>query len=839
MIKNIEISTIIRKRALPIAVAMSAASFSFAQEKLNISGQVTNQNNQGVAYASVSFHHKTDSSVRDAILTDENGKYSISLPSGEYSISIEAIDYKKYITQRAFSLQSTNGNFKIQKEESATLSSTKNIEGVTIVASSNKAYKVELDKKVYDPSTDVLSKGGNLQDVLSNVPSVDVDIDGTVSMRGNSNVTFLINGKPSALLGIDSGSNALQAIPADQIERIEVITNPSSKFEASGTAGILNIILKKSKSKGFNGSVEGALGYLPMSRLNTNLSWKQGNFIWYLNGGGGQSRREHTRENNTRYFDAHNITTSTLNQTTDNRNDGKNYNLNTGFTFDITDKTSINLSGLLRHMNNEGRDSVDYEKLASLSSSYSNRLSLSNGKGTSMQGDFGIDHKFNTKGHNLSASFSIQKNENEDKNNIKETVNSAFVSRNLVDQNTTNRTLLGKIDYELPIGEVSRLEAGYRFDRNSNDYDYKVLKSTDDINFSIVDNFTSQTNYTEMFNSFYTQFKSKFNRFGYQLGLRVENTSIDISFSNPVLGNTAMSKSYTDLFPSAFLSYDIGGSNKNQLLLNYSRRIKRPRSFFLVPFNSFNLNDDRNIFEGNLDLNPEFSHQLELGYAIQKGKLTINPTLYYKKDEGETQMVTLRESPTSDVLRSKPYNIGTKEKLGIDINATADIFSWWRIMGNMDLYLYKTTGSFYDASLMDKPLSFEGNGFSGKGRLTSTFKIDKTLSIQVQGMFKGGKKTESSRNKDEYSINFGANKTLWKGNGTLSFNIQDIFNTRAMRKYSYGDSFERYGYMQFQPRTFTLSLSYRFKQGEKIDQPKRRQSHPHENNNEDEQRETM
>ena len=157
----------------------------------------------------------------------------------------------------------------------------------------------------------------------------------------------------------------------------------------------------------------------------------------------------------------------------------------------------------------------------------------------------------------------------------------------------------------------------------------------------------------------------------------------------------------------------------------------------------------------------------------------------------------------------------------------------------MDLYLYKTTGSFYDASLMDKPLSFEGNGFSGKGRLTSTFKIDKTLSIQVQGMFKGGKKTESSRNKDEYSINFGANKTLWKGNGTLSFNIQDLFNTRAMRKYSYGDSFERYGYMQFQPRTFTLSLSYRFKQGEKIDQPKRRQSHPHENNNEDEQRETM
>lgn len=821
---NIEISTILRKKVLSTAFVFGVASFAFAQEKINVAGKIADQNNQAVPYASVTFSHTTNKTFSDATLTDEKGNYTISLAPGDYSVTIEAIDYKALTQNKKITPADRKIDFKIQKESTQTLTPTQNIEGVTITATSTKAYKVDIDKKVYDPSTDALSKGGNLQDVLTNVPSVEVDLDGTVSMRGSSNVRFLINGKPSSLLGLDSGANALQSIPADQIERIEVITNPSSKFEASGTAGILNIILKKSKARGFNGSVDGAIGYLPSSRLNANLNWRKGSWTWYMNGGGGQSQRKNTRTNNARYFDSNGSTTQTSYQDNDNRNDGKYYNFNSGFTVDITEKTSINLGGMIRYFENEGKESVNYLTRNFLlnTSENSTRLSNTNGQNTSMQGDFGIDHKLNNQGHNISASVSIQRSKGNDVNEITQSIQSVFNSKSLVNSETINNTFIGKLDYELPIGENSRLEAGYRIDRNENDYDYEAFKSTDNINYLIQNDFTSRTIYREMFNAGYAQFKSKINRLGYQIGLRVENSDIKVSFDNATLGRTQIDKNYTKFFPSVFLSYDLGGDKSNQLLLNYSRRINRPRSFFLVPFNSFNLNDDRNLFRGNPDLNPEYVNSFELGYAIQKKKFTINPTAYFRKVEDGTEVVAVRESANSLVLVSRPYNIGSEMNMGLDVNVTADVFPWWKVMANVDLYHYNKKGSFYDATLMDSPMSFDGTGFSGRGRLTNSFKVDKTFNIQVQGMLRGGEKTATKHRKTNYSFNLGATKTIWNGNGTIAFNIQDILNTRAMENITYAQGFQRDSYMQFMPRTFTLSLTYRFKQGDKVEQKKKK-----------------
>ncbi|MDO4225079.1 MAG: TonB-dependent receptor [Bergeyella zoohelcum] len=805
-----------------IGLAMlSVAAFVFAQEKKSITGKITDKQNNPVPYASVSFNSKENKLYSDATLTDEQGNYSLQLVNGDYEIIVEAIDFKKYSTSKEI-LGGEQATISIEREQTTTHQPTKSIEGVTITAATTKAYKVELDKKVYDPSTDLISKGGNLQDVLTNVPSVEVDTDGTVSLRGSSNVRFLINGKPSSLLGIDDSASALQSIPADQIERIEVITNPSSKYEASGTAGILNIILKKTKSRGFNGSVAGTLGYLPLTRLNTNLNWKQGSWIWYLNGGGGYNERKNTRRNNTRYFSPSGATQSYLDQDSDNENQGKYYNANAGFAVDITEKMAFNLSGMVRYNENESKDLVTYNNYdANRVLDYiSNRLSLGSGDGIAMQGDIGLDYKFNTKGHNLSTSFSIQRNKNYGYSNILETEDSDFVSRNIVDQVTINKTMIGKIDYELPLGENSRLEAGYRFDRNENDYDYGVKQSTDDVNFTQRLNFTSNTIYTEMFNAFYVQFRSKVNRLGYQLGLRSELSDIKVDFYNEAGTNSNINKNYNGFFPSVFLSYDLGEGTDNQLFLNYSRRIDRPRSWSLVPFNSFNLNDDRNQFLGNPDLNPEYENAIELGYAIQKKKFTINPTLYYKHHEDETEMVVVQESPTSNILVTRPYNLGSETKIGLDINATADIFSWWKIIASANIFRYNRTGEFFDETIMTTPYSFAGKGFSSRFRLSNTFKIDKTMSIQLQGFYRGAEKTDSNNRKSSYAVNFGANKTIWNGSGTIAFNIQDIFNTKAMRSTSYGTTFEREQYMQFEPRQFSLSLTYRFKQGEKVETKK-------------------
>lgn len=817
-----EIINIFTRKTLGLTFVLSAAALAFGQEKVGISGTVVNKSNQPVPYASVTFSNKANKLLSDATLTDEKGQYKLEITPGNYDISIEAIDYKKNMINKQITAAGNIGAFSIEPEASATNLKTQDIQGVVITAPSTKPYKVELDKRTYDPSQDIVSRGGNLQDVLSNVPSVSVDTDGTVSMRGSSNVRFLINGKPSALLGIDDGANALQSIPADQIERIEVITNPSSKFEASGTAGILNIILKKNKKMGFNGSVTGTLGYLPQTNMNTNLSWRKGKFTWFLNGGGGYRESKNTNRN-TSWFNnpVENTDETYTDQESITKSKSNNYNASGGLTFDITDRTSVNASGTVRSFDSENNGRINYfYQYLNAPDAFRQRLNKGSNNNLAFQGDFGLDHKFDDKGQNLSLSLSLQRNRSYNDTDVNDQSNNIFLLEDGINQKTINKSIVGKADYELPIGEVSKLEAGYRLDVNNNDYNNMVLESTaaSPIH-TYLGNYSYNALYKEMFNAFYLQFKSKIGKLGYQLGLRDEISKIDIDYLNlNGLGKT-QTKNYNNLFPSVFLSYDI--AKDNQFLINYSRRIDRPRSFFLIPNPSYS--DNQNIFDGNIDLNPSYVDSYEFGYSISKKSFTINPTLYYRHTTDDVKMLVYRTNENElPVFHTKPVNLGTDDRYGLDFNFNWDATKWLRLMGNLDLFGYKTTGSYYDAAVMDKAMSFEGSGFSTRARLTSTFKVDKTFNFQLQGFYRGGQKTQSQDRKDMYAINFGASKTVLDGNGTISFNIQDIFNTRAMRSTTYSADFTRDSYMQWQPRQFALSFTYRFKQGEKIDQPKRK-----------------
>lgn len=838
MTDRIEISSIIRKRTLGLVFVLGAASLAFAQQKVNVSGKIVDKQNQPVPYASVSFNNKASKLNSDATLTDEKGDYKLDLMPGNYDIIIEAIDFKKSTLNRQITAAGNLGNFSVEAEAAVTNTKTQDIQGVVITAQAVKPYRVEIDKKVYDPSLDIVAKGGNLQDVLANVPSVDVDTDGTVSMRGNSNVRFLINGKPSSMLGIDDGANALQSIPADQIERIEVITNPSSKYEASGTAGILNIILKKSKKVGFNGSVEGTLGYLPNTRLNTNLSWRKGAWTYYINGGGGYNRN---KSKNNSDFNSY-LDPQTLNdgfsmrsvQNGINEGENKSYNVNTGFVVDVTDKSTLNASVMFRNFNNESTGQTDYfdnviikDRNATgypnvpytLQDQYTNRLNTGTNVNNSFQADLGFEQKIGDKGQLLSLATSYQKNKSDGTSLITENGydNELDVATNTINNILTvseNSTFLAKADYELPIGEASKLEAGARFDSNKNDYDYYVDQSQNNGPVSVLPNFTSNTFYNENILAGYAQFKSKIENFGYQVGLRAENTNINVDFQRVSDAEKKnVEKNYLKFFPSVFLSYDLG--KNNQLLLNYSRRINRPRSFFLIPFMSYNNN--RNLFSGNPDLNPTYENSFELGYSLSKSKFSLNPTLYFKKSEDEVNMFQYSglNDQGNTVLYTMPVNAGTETQYGLDLNATYDPFKWWKIMASADIFGYKSDGSYED-------FDFSGDGFSSRFRLTNTFKPTKTTSFQIQGFYRGAQNTVSTQRKAMYAVNLGASQTIWKGNGTISFNIQDIFNTRSRESLVTTPSYSQYNYMQWQPRQFSVSLSYRFKQGDKVEQPKRK-----------------
>jgi len=812
------ISIFTKKKTLGLTFVLSAAAFAFAQDKVGVSGTVVDKSNQPVAYASVTFSNKASKLLSDATLTDEKGNYKLDLTPGNYDITIEAIDYKKSVINKQITTAGSIGALSIEPEATSTNLKTQDIQGVVITAAV-KPYKVELDKRTYDPSQDIVSKGGNLQDVLSNVPSVSVDTDGTVSMRGSSNVRFLINGKPSALLGIDDGANALQSIPADQIERIEVITNPSSKFEASGTAGILNIILKKSKKTGFNGSVTGTLGYLPQTNLNTNLSWRKGNLTWFLNGGGGYRESKNTNRNNATFFNAVNGGRTQTDQESISKNKNNNYNVSSGLVYDLSDKTSVNASGTIRTFESDNMGNITYDyRFLNAPSLFTERINTGSNNNLAFQGDFGLDHKFDDKGQNISLSLSLQSNRSYNDTDVNQITNNVFELQNSISQNTRNKTLVGKADYELPIGENSRIEAGYRLDINNNNYDNDVLERYSPFaDFHYLNNFTYNANYREMFNAGYVQFKSKIGKLGYQVGVRNEYSNVDIQYSNldSNTKNIDNKKSYNNLFPTVFLSYEI--AKDNQFLINYSRRIDRPRSWFLIPNPSYT--DNQNIFEGNIDLNPSYVDSYEFGYSISKGKFTINPTIYYRHTNDDVKMLVYSDD---GIFKTKPINLGTDDRYGLDLNFNWDATKWLKFLGNVDLFGYKTTGTFDDLSVVTEPMPFNGSGFAARARLTSTVKIDKTFSFQLQGFYRGGQKTSSIDRKEMYALNFGASKTIWKGDGTLSFNIQDIFNTRAMQSTAYGSNFVRESYMQWQPRQFAVSLTYRFKQGEKIEQPKRK-----------------
>ncbi|MCQ9641610.1 TonB-dependent receptor [Chryseobacterium sp. WG14] len=840
-----EIVNIFTKKTLGLTLVLSAAAMAFAQEKSDISGIIVNKKNQPVPYASVTFSNKANKTLSDAVLTDEKGQYKLQLVPGEYDITVEAIDYKKSIVSKNIAANGNIGALSIEPEATTTLDGkTQELQGVVITAAATKAYKVELDKKTYDPSQDIVSKGGSLQDVLSNVPSVTVDTDGTVSMRGSTNVKFLINGKPSSLLGIDDGANALQSIPADQIERIEVITNPSSKFEASGTSGILNIILKKSKKVGFNGSVVGALGYFPRTSLNANLSWRKNNWTWFMNGGGGYTENKTKSNSETTY---HNIVFPDIvpgvapkdvpvhqQQNSVNKTYNKNYNISAGFVYDISEKTSLNLTGLVRTFDGDGNELVntydtfyrytgDASNLWNLKNPYTLRDSKTTFNNLAFQGDVGLDHKFDDKGQNLSLSVSLQRNRSNNNADILESVDYVPSVQDITRRHSVSKTIIGKADYELPIGENSKLEAGYRLDVNDNTYDNFVSSTS---NNPLIPNYNNNTDYREMFNAFYLQFKSKIGSLSYQVGLRDELSNVKINYISQNLDKPPLNKNknYNNLFPSVFLSYDI--SKNNQILVNYSRRIDRPRSFFMVPFPNYTNN--QNIFEGNIDLNPSYVDSYEVGYNITRKKFTINPTLYYRHSTDDTKMLVYRPDERQRVFYTKPENLGNDDRYGLDLNFTYDPFAWFKIMGSVDLFGYKTTGiASYETRDINglkqvRSLDFTGSGFSTRLRLNTTFKLDKTLSVQLQGFYRGGQKTASQNRQDMYALNLGASKTIWKGDGTISFNIQDIFNTRGMETFNYSNDYTRSSYMQWQPRQFSISLTYRFKQGEKIEQTKKK-----------------
>nr|WP_317126886.1 outer membrane beta-barrel protein [Arenibacter aquaticus] len=570
------------KKLIPVVLLLTSL-VNFAQgpkgpqQPIKITGTVIDQEtNVPLEYATLVLQSVRNPDKVTGGITDATGKFTVETPPGNYNISIEYISYKSYTLNNQNLRSFTDLGTIPLSLDVAQLAEVEVIGERTTV-------ELRLDKKVYNVGSDLTVKGGSVTDVLGNVPSVTVDVEGNISLRGNESVRILINGKPSALSGLSP--DALQQLPSDAIEKVEVITNPSARYDAEGTAGILNIVLKQSKTAGLNGSVNVYTGYPESYGGAVSLNLRRDNFNIFTNttyryrSGPGNALFE--QEN----FDENGNTLSFQDEIRDYQRKDKSFNTNVGFELFLDESSSITNSFVFGKSNGDNSVDVDFFNFdANMDPTIQrNRSTMEDEFEEEVQYSLNYQKKFDEDGHTLTFDYQYSKGIDDENSIISEVIlgdNIDLDTERTID-NQTQKSQLLQMDYVLPFGKdnQSQFEMGYRgtFNDNNTDFDFGVLQQ--DGSFNSDPNFSNELNYREYINAAYTQLGTKIDKFSILGGLRMEASDIGIELLNT---NEVTNKNYVNWFPSIFLGYEF--SEEEQVTISYSKRLRRPRSRYINPF---------------------------------------------------------------------------------------------------------------------------------------------------------------------------------------------------------------------------------------------------------------
>lgn len=766
--------------------------------KIKVSGKVIDKiSNQPLEYSTVSLINSKTNKVTAGGITDAKGEFNFDATPGTYNVNVEFISFKPtLISNKTISGNTNLGTIALQEDITQ-------LEGV-VIRNEKTTVEIKLDKKVYNVGKDLMVKGGTVSDVLDNIPSVSVDAEGTVSLRGNENVRILIDGKPSNAINV---TEALKLIPADAIDKVEVVTNPSARYDAEGGGGILNIVLKKGKTNGLNGTIIATTGQPDNHGLSGTVNYKTDEFNLFTTQGYNYRNNPGNAFTDSRYLNDDNSTKGYVNETRDNERINKGYNGNFGVEWNLDDSTSWTNIVNYRKTSGNNEDTVFQDNLdANNIYLYTrNRINSELSDSENIEFSTNLTKKFKKDGHKLTfdGSFSANKDFNTalitDRTNITttigldETLNNQKQSRNLL-----------QTDYVLPIGKNSQFEAGYRGDFSEIKTDYAVTSD------GIVDNnFTNTLQYKEKVNALYTQFGTKFNKLSVLLGLRWEDSEIDV---NQLQTGDFNNKKYDNFFPSAFFTYEF--SEKSSASLSYSRRIQRPRGRFLNPFSG--LSSNTNIFVGNPDLDPAFTDALDFGYLKRWNKLTFNTSLYLNKTTDSFQFVrkaTGVEVNDVEVIQSSPINLATEYRAGFEFTLNYTPYKWWKLNSNFNLFKVETQGDYSYTNLNGDVVfqDFDNKATSWSTRLSSKISLPYKIDWQTNLNYNGPQNNAQGRSYGVFAANLAFSKDVLKDKGTIALNVNDLLNSRKriMDTFIPG-SVSSYSEMQWRERQITLSFTYRF-----------------------------
>ncbi|KAA3650136.1 MAG: TonB-dependent receptor [Bacteroidetes bacterium] len=758
-----------------------------------ISGKIISKINEEIPFANVVLYKSIDSTLLRGTTSDIDGNFTINVNPGKYYLKISFLSYHT----------KTIGNVNLSNEsiELNTIVLEPNVnqlEEVEISAERNQ-MELKLDKRIFNVGKDLSNAGSNAAEILDNIPSVAVDIDGNVSLRGSENVRVLIDGKPSSITG-GSTADVLRQFQGSMIERVEVVTNPSARYDAEGEVGIINIVLKKEEKKGINGSIESVVGYPDNYRLSFNLNYRQKMVNLFTSYGIGYNKSPGGGVNYQRFS---NPDTSYLYESESERiRSGLNHNARLGADFFLNDKNTITVAGLYRYSDEYNTAKYKYLDLYSNGELYRqiNRNDYETEIGDTKEASINYRKTFDKKDELFT--FDLQWSESDDleKSDIDEYNHLLKTEKIQKSSNVeANRTYLAQTDYAKPIGKNGLFELGAKATARTIENTFQVKQEDQNKVLQILPNYNNDFLFLENIYAAYMMFGNKIKGFNYQFGLRTEHADISTELK---LTNQKNKWTYTNLFPSAHFSYEF--ENKNSVQLSYSRRINRPHFRHLLPFQTFS--DQRNLWKGNPNLQPEFTDAYELGFLKYYKKGSLFSSLYYRHRTGVINRIVVTDN--LGYSQMFPVNLTTEDNVGFEFNGNYKFNKKNNLNTSFNFYRSIAKGSYQGINL-------DNDIYTWSNRTTYKMEILPKVDFQFSGRYMAPQKTSQGFRKALYTFDLSASKDVLKGKGTLVASVRDVLNSRKRRSTTETDYLYSESEFQWRSRQFLLTFTYRIKEMKK------------------------
>ena len=799
------------KKLIAICLLILSAALCHAQG--SVRGKVKDTSTDtSMPFVNVAVYDKATQKFVKGAISDEKGLFHITgLPYGAYTLKLSYIGFTD--AEKSFEVeeQHRHANLKVvhMSEDSRTL------QEVTVTAQ-RPSMRLEVDRKSFDVTQDISNAGGAASDVLENIPSVEVDTDGNISLRGNTSVEVWINGKASGLTS-DNRAEILQQLPAESIDRIEVIDNPSAKYSAEGSAGIINIVLKKDRTTGYYGSLQGGGSSRGSANASGNINFNIGRWEGYLNMG----YRHRANDGGSESYQEYLNTNEYQSYRTENDRMGNNFFGRAGLTYNATDKDAFSISGMMMRGShrNGGVTPYHYGTIGAPTDSYVMlRRSSGSNDMNMMYGEFNYRHNF-TDRHYLDFTLDYN-NWKMDADNIYQDSTTYITEDRATEYDYQYRPMYNrnhswevKLDYENPITDDITIQAGYQgnFRReNSPQESYIDETSWEGINQVEDQEYYNRFIYDMDLHALYATASMKFGKLGVMAGLRGEYWHVNSeSYSyeqehDPAKRDPAFKKDYFQLFPSVFLSYQL--TETQQLQLNYTRRLRRPWGGQLNSFR--NTRDASMVSFGNPELTPEYSNSFSLNYLKTWDAHSLLLSAYYRPTTDVIERISYQSS--SDGMMYQTYmNVAKSTSTGLELVMKNQIGKILNLTTTANAYYYKLNGFTYDID--GQTVSGEGNSdFTWNVRMQASLMLPWDISLQISPRYRSRKTVAQGYRKGNFQTNIGLRKTFLDRKLSLAINCRDVFNTSKFDTYTSSETFTRHQKNWRSGRTLNMTLTYSF-----------------------------